>query len=235
MHHRCVRSRQRRREVAAGWWPTSPSSRWVGRSITPESWPPTTSRTCPATASPRAGGTAPAPRRSAWRAKHRWPGSGGCSRAATRHRRAPRPSPRQGRCARVRRGAAADQERVGALRLGCCGDRPGGAGRSPRRCPGGGRLPGRAHRDPPRPRRCPARVRTGVLAVGFDHRTSRLGSQGRYFLSLNRYLFLAAKRSKRPELLFASQPRVVHGVLACAVLAAQVVGVVQPVRSGRAE
>jgi TrwC relaxase len=75
----------------------------------------------------------------------------------------------------------------------------------------------------------------GVLAVGFDHRTSRLGSQGRYFLSLNRYLFLAAKRSKRPELLFASQPRVVHGVLACAVLAAQVVGVVQPVRSGRAE
>jgi TrwC relaxase len=35
----------------------------------------------------------------------------------------------------------------------------------------------------------------GVLAVGFDHRTSRLGSQGRYFFSLNRYLFLAAKRS----------------------------------------
>jgi hypothetical protein len=66
---------------AAGWWPTSPSSRWAGRRITPASWLPTTSRICPATASPRAGGTAPAPNRSACRAKHRRRGSRLCSRA----------------------------------------------------------------------------------------------------------------------------------------------------------
>ena len=37
MHHGCVRSRQRRREAAAGWWPTSPSCRWAGRRTTPRS------------------------------------------------------------------------------------------------------------------------------------------------------------------------------------------------------
>jgi Nuclease-related domain len=61
MHQGCVRSRQRRREVAAGWWPTSPNCRWVGRPTTPGSWPPTTNSICPATASPQAAGTAPAP------------------------------------------------------------------------------------------------------------------------------------------------------------------------------
>ena len=84
MHHGCVRSRQRRREGAAGWWPTSPSSRWAGRTTTPASWPPTTNSTCPATVSPQAGGTAPAPPRWGCRAKHRRPGSRPCSRAATR-------------------------------------------------------------------------------------------------------------------------------------------------------
>jgi hypothetical protein len=80
----CVRSRQRRRERAAGWWPTSPSSRWAGRPTTPASWPPTTSSTCPATGSPQAAGTAPAPPRWGCRAKHRGAGSRLCSRAATR-------------------------------------------------------------------------------------------------------------------------------------------------------
>jgi hypothetical protein len=47
-------------EEAAGWWPTSPGSRSGGRPTTPASWPPTTNSTCPATASPQAGGTAPA-------------------------------------------------------------------------------------------------------------------------------------------------------------------------------
>jgi hypothetical protein len=83
MHQGCVRSRQRRREGSGGWWPTSPSCRWGGRSTTPRSWPPTTSSICLATASPQAGGTAPAPPRSACRAKHRWPGSRPCSRAET--------------------------------------------------------------------------------------------------------------------------------------------------------
>jgi len=83
MHHGCVLSRQRGREAAAGWWPTSPSSRWAGRSTTPASWPPTTSSICPATVSPQAAGTAPAPPAWGCRAKHPWPGSRPCSRAAT--------------------------------------------------------------------------------------------------------------------------------------------------------
>jgi MFS family permease len=86
--------------AAAGWWPTSPSSRWAGRSITPASWPPTTRRTCPGTASPQAGGTAPTPPPSDWRAKHPWPGSRPCSRAATPQpvncSAAPRPQRRPG-------------------------------------------------------------------------------------------------------------------------------------------
>jgi hypothetical protein len=83
MHQRCVRSRQRRREERSGWWPTSPSCRWGGRPTTPASWPPTTNSICPATASPQAAGTALAPAASGWRAKHRRRASGGCSRAAT--------------------------------------------------------------------------------------------------------------------------------------------------------
>jgi hypothetical protein len=39
----------------------------------------------------------------------------------------------------------------------------------------GGGVPGRASGGPPRSRWCPARVRRGLLAVGFDHRTSREG------------------------------------------------------------
>jgi hypothetical protein len=43
MHQGCVRSRQRRREGSGGWWPTSPSFRWGGRSTTPRAGhhPPT--------------------------------------------------------------------------------------------------------------------------------------------------------------------------------------------------
>jgi hypothetical protein len=84
MHQGCVRWRQRwRGRGAAGWWPTSPSCRWAGRPTTPASPPSTTKSTCLATGSPRAGGTAPAPPAWGWRAKHRWPGSRPCSRAAT--------------------------------------------------------------------------------------------------------------------------------------------------------
>src|SRR5215207_1483295 len=75
-------------EAAAGWWPTSPSSRWAGRP-TPASSPRTTRSICPATVSPQDGGTAPAPAAWGWRAKHPWPGSKPCSRAAT---------PRPGSC-----------------------------------------------------------------------------------------------------------------------------------------
>ena len=162
MHHGCVRSRQRRREGAAGWWPTSPSSRWGGRSTTPASWPPTTKQYL------SGHGESPG----------RWYGAGATTpRAAGRsiagrvpgHVRGPRPHdwgaarppawPQ--RRARLRRGPAADQERLDPLRPGRPGHRPGGAGRPSRRAGRGGRLPGRAPGGPPRPRRCPARVRTG--------------------------------------------------------------------------
>ena len=53
------------------------------RSITPASWPPTTNSTCLATARVWAGGTAPAQPHWDRRAKHPWPGSRPCSRAAT--------------------------------------------------------------------------------------------------------------------------------------------------------
>jgi hypothetical protein len=86
MHQGCVAGGNEGGEGAAGWWPTSPSCRWGGRSITPGSWPPTTSSTCLATARVQAGGTAPAPPPLGCRAKHRWPGSRPCSRAATRRR-----------------------------------------------------------------------------------------------------------------------------------------------------
>ena len=61
MHQWCVADANGGEEAAGGWWRTWPSCRWGGRSITPASWPPTTKRTCLATVSPQAGGTAPAP------------------------------------------------------------------------------------------------------------------------------------------------------------------------------
>ena len=69
MHQGCVRSRRCWREGSGGWWPSSPSCRWAGRSTTPASWPPTTNSTCLATVSPQAGGMAPAPTAWGWRAK----------------------------------------------------------------------------------------------------------------------------------------------------------------------
>ena len=74
MHHGCVAGANEGGRGAAGWWPTSPSSRWAGRPTTPASGPPTTRRTYPATASPQAAGTAPAPPAWGCRAKHPWPG-----------------------------------------------------------------------------------------------------------------------------------------------------------------
>jgi hypothetical protein len=88
-----------------GWWPTSPSCRWVGRRTTPGSWPPTTRRTCPVTASPQAAGTATAPAAWGCRAKHRWPGSRPCSRAATPTPTSSSAAPTARRGAGVRRGA----------------------------------------------------------------------------------------------------------------------------------
>ena len=84
MHQGCVAGANEGGREAAGWWPTSLSCRWGGRSITPGSWLPTTRRTCLATVSLRAAGTAPAPAASGCRAKHPWPGSRPCSRAGTR-------------------------------------------------------------------------------------------------------------------------------------------------------
>jgi hypothetical protein len=130
-------------EGSGGWWPTSPSSRLVGRSITPVSWPPTTKRICPATVSPQAGGTAPALPLWACRAKHRQRGSSGCSRAAIPIAASSWAAPTAATLCRVRRRAALDQERVNPLWPGRFGDGPGGAGRSSRWCPGGGRLLGR--------------------------------------------------------------------------------------------
>jgi hypothetical protein len=126
------------------------------------SWPPTTSSICLATASPQAGGTAPAP---APLAAGR--SIGGRVPADVRgppsqHRRTPRPRLWQGCGARVRRGTAPHQERLGPLWAGRPGDRPDGSGGPPRRCPGGGRLSRRAPGRPPRTWRCPARVRTGA-------------------------------------------------------------------------
>jgi hypothetical protein len=83
MHHGCVAGANGGGREAAGWWPTSPSSRWAGRPTTPASWLPTTNSTCPATASLQAAGTATAPAPSGWQAKHRRRGSRPCSKAAT--------------------------------------------------------------------------------------------------------------------------------------------------------
>jgi hypothetical protein len=62
MHHGVRCWRQRRREGSGG-VVADIAKLSVGRSITPVSWPPTTSSTCPATVSPQAGGMAPAPAR----------------------------------------------------------------------------------------------------------------------------------------------------------------------------
>jgi hypothetical protein len=86
MHQGCVAGASEGGRGAAGWWPTSRNCRWGGRPTTPASWPPTTKRTCLATASLQAGGTALAPEVSGCRAKHRWPDSRPCSKAATRRR-----------------------------------------------------------------------------------------------------------------------------------------------------
>jgi conjugative relaxase-like TrwC/TraI family protein len=59
MHQGCVAGANAGGRGAAGWWPTSPSSRQVVRSTTPASSPRTTRNISPATVSPRAGGTAP--------------------------------------------------------------------------------------------------------------------------------------------------------------------------------
>jgi hypothetical protein len=42
MHQGCVAGANEGGEESAGWWPTSPSSRWGGVPTTPVSWPPTT-------------------------------------------------------------------------------------------------------------------------------------------------------------------------------------------------
>jgi hypothetical protein len=172
MHQGCVRSQPTKAGGAAGWWPTSPSCRWAGRSTTPANWPPTTNSICPATVSPRAAGTAPAPLRSACRAKHRRRASGACSRAGT---------PRPGSCW----GAPMAATPCPALTW-CCG-RPR-ASRSfmawVTRPPAGRSWP---PTTPGWPRRSATWTDTwgpavamvvsgqGVLAVGFDHRTSREG------------------------------------------------------------
>jgi conjugative relaxase-like TrwC/TraI family protein len=74
MHQGCIAGANKGGQEAAGWWRTSPSCRWGGRSTTPASWPPTTRRICLATARVQAAGTAPAPPPSGCRAKHRRPG-----------------------------------------------------------------------------------------------------------------------------------------------------------------
>jgi hypothetical protein len=118
MHQGCVRSCQRGREAVSGWWPTWRSCRWAGRSITPASSPTTTRSTFPATVSPRAGGTAPPPQPWGCRAKHRCRVPGDVRGPRPHHWPAARPPPRQQRRARVRRGAAADQDRLGPVRPG---------------------------------------------------------------------------------------------------------------------
>jgi hypothetical protein len=47
MHQGALPAPTKAGEGSGGWWPTSPSSRWVGRPTTPASWPPTTSSICP--------------------------------------------------------------------------------------------------------------------------------------------------------------------------------------------
>jgi hypothetical protein len=157
MHQGCVAGANDGKEAGAGWWPTSRSCRWGGRSITPASWPPTTSSTRLATVSPQAAGTAPAPARWVCKASNRGGVPADVRRPSPRYRRAPRPPPRQGSCSGVRCGPATHQERVDPLRPRRSDHCSDGARGSSRRCPRGGRLLGRAPGRPPRPWRCPAR------------------------------------------------------------------------------
>jgi hypothetical protein len=176
MHQGCVRSCRRRREAAAGWWPTSRSSRWGGRSITPVSWPPTTKRICPATASTQACGVAPAPAVWGCMAKHRWPGSRPCLRAAT---------PRLGSCSAVPMAATPCPPlmwscgRPRASRSSTAWVTRPPAGRSSKGITLGWMRRSDIWTSIWVPRRGHGGVQhvdgQGVLAVGFDHRTSREG------------------------------------------------------------
>ena len=84
MHQGCVRSRQRRRGgERRGGGRHRQALGGAGGVLHPRAGHRPRSSICPATASPQAGGTAPAPPASACRAKHRWRGSRPCSRAAT--------------------------------------------------------------------------------------------------------------------------------------------------------
>jgi hypothetical protein len=163
MHHGCVAHANAGGEGSGRWWPTSRNCRWGGRSITPVSWPPTTSSICPATASPQAAGTAPVPGAWGCRAKHPWPGSSACSKAGT---------PQLASCSAALTAVTAclpstwSCGRPRASRSSTAWVTRPPAGRCwppimlgwPRRC-----LPGRVHGRPPRSRRCPARVRTGPV------------------------------------------------------------------------
>src|SRR5512132_3487053 len=163
-------------EGTAGWWPTSPSCRWAGRPITPGSWPPTTRRICPATGSPQAAGTAPAPAAWGCRAKHRWPGSRPCSRAAT---------PRQESCWADRMAAPPSQRSTWScgrpksvsVLYGLGDSATGGAVLAAHHA---GLSEAVAYLDGHLgARRGHGGVQhvsgQGLLAVGFDHRTSREG------------------------------------------------------------
>jgi hypothetical protein len=162
MHQGCVARANEGEEAAAGWWPTSPSSRWVVSRTTPASSLPTTSSTCLATVSPRL---------LVWRRRHRARPAGRSIGVGVpahvrglppRHRRVPRPPAWSQRGAGVRRVPAADQERVDPLCPRRPSHRSGGPRGPSRQCPRGGRLPGRTPGGPARPRRTRARVRTGA-------------------------------------------------------------------------
>ena len=175
MHQGCVRWRQRRRGGGAGWWPTSPSSRLVGREYytrelatdheqylsghgeSPGRW-----YGADASSLGLQGEASVAGFQAMFEGRH--PDTGGSSAAPTVGARC-RPS--MWCCARPR---ASRSSTAWAIRPP---DEP--CWRPimlawPRRSPTWTDT-GR----PPRPWRCPARVRPGVLAVGFDHRTSREG------------------------------------------------------------
>ena len=173
MHQGCVAGVNEGGEGAAGWWPTSPSS--VGREeYYTRELATDHEQYLSGHGESQAGGTA---RRCSWacRAKHRWPGSRPCSRAAT---------PRLGSCW-VGRMAATPCPPL----MWCCGRL-----RACRSSTASGIRPP-AGRCWPRimlgwPRRSATWMSTlalgvvtavssmcpdTVLAVGFDHRTSREG------------------------------------------------------------
>ena len=163
MHQGCVRWRQRRRGgQRRGGGRHRQALGGAGGVLHPRAGHRPRSSTCPATASPQAAGTAPAPAALGCRAKHRWPGS-----SAMFEGRHPDTGELLGRPHGRNAVPAFDvvlrpTKSVSILYgLGRPGDRPGGAGRPSRRRRRGGRLPGRAPGGPPRPRRsssmCPDR------------------------------------------------------------------------------